>query len=309
MHCHITDMPLFLYLFLHSCYIFACMTPASGVNKSNDISIISYLKCLGLGISKGDYPLEKLNFGVMRSSRATSFAPIYRSKALGKSGKVALMDHLVENDLPIPSRIVYLNKYGYVNSAGMLNLDFAIEEYENPFLIHPVTKILYPYDFIHPLDPANLGKSYIAGKNPLIKKEKDGFTFEGADGRQYITYGGINNIKYVLKKILESHGKNEVVLIHCKGGLHRTGMISYLLRGIMNKEWLNLEKEKNIFPINRDNLSINNAAHYEYYLHNNSSYRKENITALEAMVQQSWYVCLQNLEYFHKGNIDQCLKG
>lgn len=269
--------------------------------------ILNDLNQKGFIFSTQRFASIELNFGAIHQSKRLT---IYRSKGLGNWGKKILIDHLLNHNLAIPSRIIYMNKQGYIN--GPLNiwtLRFALEENENQFFLHPKTNKQIKYEFLHPLNPENPGISYISGKNPLEVNKKDIFSFTiDRDGKayNYFTDGGVKNIKYVLLKILE---KEQTVLIHCKGGIHRTGMISILLRGIIDNRWLsgndvfpqNIKVTKSYFDI--QTVTLHNPAEFEYFLHNPDNFRLENIYAVRKIATQKWYRCLQ--QKFETAKYDQ----
>lgn len=291
---------LFYFLFQIS-YLFACMTP----NAQDDLSVITYLKCKGLSISNVDFPKEEINFGVQVGK---SGGLVYRSAGLGKKGSDILGKHLATNYLPFPTKVIYLNSYGYTRAFGLFDIDFALTQMENPVLYDPISKEAYPYEFLHPFDPKNIGKTYVSGKNPLQDKDFRAWVFDENLKTWYITQeGGILNILYVLRKILEHHQTQQAVLIHCKGGIHRTGMIMYLLRGIMDSHWLDQGTTFPIFPFYRGKIKMENPAQFEYYLHNKKSYRQKNIDSVQTMTKMDWYRCLQGLESFETKNLDYCL--
>jgi hypothetical protein len=56
------------------------------------------------------YGLTSLNFGVLVNNKHHH---IYRSKALGEKGSEELFTHLINNNLSLPSRVIFINKDGF----------------------------------------------------------------------------------------------------------------------------------------------------------------------------------------------------
>lgn len=259
------------------------------------------------------FPLPKFNFGVLVHNEHYS---IYRSAALGGTGYSAVKAHLGKNKLPLPQSVIYMNKDGYdgsVNSKGMglirgllsstnvQNTDFAVAE-DGRFSQEGI-------NFYHPLaKEEGDANTYLGGHNPL---EKEG-TFHvreilGSAAEQFYRKKGVDFFSRILKGDREALYNNldiilrkggQRVLFHCKGGFHRTGMVALSIRHLQGGHWtkefsppLKMGVISNrILP---KVVELRNLAEYEYYLHNQTQFRIENLEAIRALSQEARFLDLK----------------
>lgn len=163
-----------------------------------------------------NYGFKHHNLGVL-ADKAPYF--IYRSSELGKHGLKMVKEQLDEKGLPFPKTIVYMNADGYA-----FPLYFAIDEYK--------AQEQYGFTFYHSF---GIPRTYLDGEDPYFPTDMiDKGRHLGPIGRRYFKYGdgkitgGINNLLVILNLVLDP--KNQPVLFHCLGGIHRTGMVAMLVR-------------------------------------------------------------------------------
>jgi hypothetical protein len=100
--------------------------------------------------------------------------------------------------------------------------------------------------------------------------------------------------------LLRSH---RAVLFHCKGGVHRTGMIALAIRSLQGGLWTAPFQKpvhvkvhvKHIFP---RLVEITNLAELEYFFHNPKNFRESNLLAIRELSGQGRFQMLQ--EKFQK---------
>ncbi|MBP6217770.1 MAG: tyrosine-protein phosphatase [Oligoflexales bacterium] len=234
------------------------------------LSFLSFLKA-GEGFSDENRldPIYSLNLGLVINNAQYK---IYRSAKLGKSGLYDLRSRLWKNNLPFPKTIIYMNKEGY-NSFS----NFAVEEYEMSFV--------WGYTFYHSFGPM---RTYVDGQNPYDPStDIDNTQNLGYEAQAYFSLrndgvdGGIDSFFNILRIILEP--KNQPVLFHCLGGLHRTGMVAMALRYLQGGNWINGPKKDGLNP-----------AQYEYHKYNPFLFRPENIEFIEMLANDPRFQELQD---------------
>lgn len=173
------------------------------------------------------------NFGIVS---ATQRYHIYRSAELGKRGLSELYDELEAANMPFPKTIVYMNAEGY-----SFPLYFAIDEWK--------LQSEYGYRFFHPF---GFPRTYLDGYDPYHPTDViDKLRYLGPVGRKYFDLGdgtiqgGIDTLTWILELILDP--KNQPVLFHCLGGMHRTGMVAMLIRFMQKMPWERIVSEYHAF--------------------------------------------------------------
>jgi hypothetical protein len=256
-------------------------------------------------LSSENCALEPYNFGVLLSTPQYTF---YRSAAIGGSGLEAILTHLKKNNLPAPKSIIYMNKSGYMpdgaikstlmdifKKGSFTHKEFALEEDQalgdgGAFAKNNVT-------FFHPLaSDEGSANTYLDGKNPfgeetevikvdeiLSLKSKEYYDKKGIKYQDRVLKGDKESFYNILDILLTKSGG--CGLFHCKGGLHRTGMIALALRNLEGGIWT----QKFIIPIKikgyyngiiSSDYVLENLAEYEYLTHNEKNFRIQNILAM-----------------------------
>jgi protein-tyrosine phosphatase len=256
--------------------------------------------------SKDSFPLEDLNFGVLIYN---SYYKIYRSSGMGVDGLSLLKRHLETSELSLPTKIIHLNFFGFhrtLASSWMANRaytldhlqrlwDFAktkigrVQEYALSDFASDQEYIskngneednLFRFEFLH----GGNSDVYLAGSNPMVEAPNPMVFYDG-DRNEVIRKGDKESVFQVLKEILTSEGP---VQFHCKGGLHRTGMVALLIRYLQGGRWM----EGGLPEIKKNGVS--NLAEYEYFLHNRRGFRKQNLKAMRTFVREDRFKCLQD---------------
>ncbi len=101
----------------------------------------------------------------------------------------------------------------------------------------------------------------------------------------------------VLENILTSPGP---VLFHCKGGIHRTGMINLMVRYLQGGEWtqpdpkqVTVSRGNPPFSRKHAHTQIRNQAEAEYIAFNSHNFRQENLDTILHLSQDPLFQCLQ----------------
>ena len=216
-------------------------------------------------------PRGPLNFGLIINNKQYT---IYRSKHLGTDQTKKLWSYLADNGLPIPEMVIHMNRHGFKRRFPSFS-HFALQEYHLSYK--------YGYTFYHPFHYPY--RTYLDGKNPYKpRKNIDGNKYLGSKARQLFGTinhpgldGGIDAFMRIMHLILNS---DQPVLFHCTGGRHRTGMVAMALRYLQGGEWIHGPKRKVTVNIFGPTLELN-PAQYEYYLHNKTLFRRDNIRFIE----------------------------
>ncbi|MFZ9596364.1 MAG: hypothetical protein ACO3A2_09835, partial [Bdellovibrionia bacterium] len=127
---------------------------------------------------------------------------------------------------------------------------------------------------------------YIEGKARGKNKESGTIFWAGKSGAPALYQ--------TLREVLISEG---AVDFHCKGGLHRTGMIALMIRYLQGGNWT-LESPQYSGLTKRHGQSprltqFKNKAQYEYFQHNPKNFRQENLNSIEALSNQPLFLCLK----------------
>lgn len=269
--------------------------------------------------SKKAFPSDELNFGVLVYN---DYFKIYRSGGLGAAGLRVLKDHLSQNKIQLPSKIVYLNSFGFVQQApkswretkrftleGLQRLyEYAKVKISGSVIYHAgsfaseqealsnadssVTG-LFPFQFVH----GGNQNVYLSGGNPL-NGLLEPMVFRGPNGEVIDRKGGRESLYQILKEILVHEG---TVLFHCKGGFHRTGMTGLMIRYLQGGQWTDLEPTPEtriqmagkIAVPGQSKVEVGNLAEYEYLLHNPSEFRKKNWKAMRLLAEDERFQCLK----------------
>lgn len=249
--------------------------------------------------------LPKYNFGVLINNEHYT---IYRSAGMGDEGFQDIKKHLDSEGLPIPQSVIYMNHYGYkkqTKAFGSLQRllrpkDYKLREFAT---LQDKELLKEGIKFYHPLalneDDANV---YLDGKSPLepkssprvIKKilsdsAKEYYSSKGVDFNNRILQGDKEAFYNILDIILK-RGK-QPVLFHCKGGIHRTGMLALAIRYLQGGKWtknfpvpIKLDAKVNV--IFKKPVLLNNLAEYEYFLHNQTQFRLSNLKAIRQLADE-----------------------
>ncbi len=239
--------------------------------------------------------LASLNFGVLVHNK---YHHIYRSKALGDSGTEELFTHLLVNQLPLPTRVIFINKDGfkkkiwakipYVTHFIRGTDNFAMQEHRlfNPNGRFPEVEFWHPLNlnvYLHGHNPLEDVDSYPA----LSYVDREAAAEFSLSSQQQIT-ASKQNFYTILEMILNHEGG---VLFHCTGGVHRTGMVSMAIRKLQGGQWTKPFAEP-IRIVSYSNLSsgqviyLDNLAEVEYVMHNHHNVRLENFEAVRALAEE-----------------------
>lgn len=221
---------------------------------------------------------KKYNFGIVVKNEDYS---IYRSRALGEDGIEDLRKYLIYQNLPFPKTIISMHKNGYA-----FPFYFALGEYEAS--IDPS----FPFRFIHAFGSE---RTYLDGYNPYYPSSNiDKKTNLGFKARKYFELeddeidGGIDTFFNILEHALDP--ENQPVLVHCHGGLHRTGMVSMAIRFIQDGFWVNgVKKEVKGMLLN--------PAQQEYAKYNPLLFREDNIAFIEQLSKDPRFLIIK--ERYH----------
>lgn len=225
-----------------------------------------------LAIAGSDFsPQGPLNFGLVINN---DIHTIYRSEHLGTDQLKKLKDYLEDEGHAFPEIVIHMNRHGFKRTFPMFS-HFALQEYE--------LSDRYGYMFYHPFHYAY--RTYLDGHNPYQpEKNIDGDKYLGDDAQDYFGIidhpdpdGGTDAFLRILHLIL---GANQPVLFHCTGGRHRTGMVAMGIRYLQGGDWVNGKKRTVTVNIFGPKLELN-PAQYEYYLHNKTQFRIENLKFIE----------------------------
>jgi len=240
------------------CFLLVVLITSSYCKSENHLKSLDDLK--------KDY-----NFGVLVNNAEYQ---IYRSKRLGNEGVEEVFSSLSKLGFKTPKTIIYMH---YMNYSFMF--DHAVEEFE--------IQDNLGFKFYHSYD--RVTRTYLDGHNPLYsKKDIDDLeslniwarptqsavvAFEiKPDGK---VDGGRDAFYRILEIILNP--KNQPVLFHCHGGIHRTGMMALAIRYLQKEEWTKPLKAPYLY----DDLLISNRAKQEYILFNPKKPRKENFQFID----------------------------
>lgn len=260
-----------------------------------------------------------LNFGILVNN---PYFNIYRSSGLGKRGLRDLESHLRGTHHPekLPSTIIYMNHYAYGDRSEKI-VNYFIRQYKNwdnrptypysSFAKEQEVNNQFPlsgkkFNFFHPAG-SHEDNVYLHGKNPLhdllVAKDFSGKSQDPLTKSLNIySRGGRDAIYRILEKILTGPGP---VLFHCKGGIHRTGMMALLVRYLQAGDWIKpwdqpMEKDGLALKIKAKregktlgSISLRNPAEYEYYLHNSQNFRQENLEVAREVSRDARFACLQ----------------
>lgn len=264
-----------------------------------DYNYMPKLQAIAQQFGKFSYQVQgyhSLNFGVLVNNK---YHHIYRSKALGEEGTQKLFRHMVYNKLPLPTRVVFINKDGfkkkmwakipYVSSLVRGTDNFAMQEHA---MFHPLGQ--FPtIEFWHPLN----NDVYLSGHNPLndvTDYHAAKYTDEESSREFEVhTHSLISARKENFYRILELILNNEgAVLFHCTGGLHRTGMVAMAIRHLQGGEWTQPFAEPiRILTLgslsNGQEIYLQNLAEVEYVLHNPNNVRLDNLEAVRDLVKEA----------------------
>ncbi|MBT3981724.1 MAG: hypothetical protein HOE90_10250 [Bacteriovoracaceae bacterium] len=262
--------------------------------------------------------LSSLNFGVVVNNETHQ---IYRSAKLGTEGLAELKLHLEASDLPFPKTIIYMNSDGYGKSYSYGELKQAYDSSDSFFggvisagrrgtsgayaLEEFMEADSFGYDFHHSFGSES-ESTYVDGFSPYAPHEDiDGQDLLGdqasklfspgrsANGRD----GGIDEFNRVMDLVLDPN--NQPVLFHCRGGHHRTGMVGLIIRYLQSDQWLEgplkFARPKNLWDAGKsvEIFSMLNPAEYEYYTHNTTVFRPENLVFAKAYRKSSDFASLQ----------------
>jgi hypothetical protein len=266
---------------------------------------------------------EEMNFGVLVHN---PYYQIYRSSGLGTRGLEDLKSYFKEVGLELPQKIIYMNLYGYNqtpdNSFGslktltsesfqrlMLATRSAVTHreiyYSGSFAYDEkiaaqnsgTSKEIFPFSFIH----GGNRDVFLTGQNPL-SEDLNAKLFSDDDGNIVKRKGGRSSVYRILEEILV-HDKP--LLFHCKGGIHRTGMVGLMIRYLQGGIWTDVHPpvEFSEVPVSSffgtKNLSLRNLAEFEYSQHNPSRVRPNNFKAMHALSQEPRFKCLhKNFAYY-----------
>ena len=247
---------------------------------------------------------KELNFGVLILN---PYFQISRSTGLGKKGLETLKSHLIKNKLPLPSKIIYLNKDGYQTtlkswikalfgpkSAKNHSGNFAAEERDLSTESDDFENGFFPFTFIHP-QKYNV---YIEGHGVFSHKGRiKGAKIPYQDETLSEELGGRTALFEVLRHILTHNG---MINFHCKGGIHRTGMTALMIRYLQGGVWTRpfpepmiLKATQRIGLITKKiSVSLRNPAELEYYRHNSKNFRSENLEAIRDFSEELKFKCL-----------------
>ena len=223
---------------------------------------------------KSLYELKKdYNLGVLVNNDEFQ---IYRSERLGKEGVEEVFAGLSELGFKTPKTVIYMY---YMNYSFFL--DHAVEEYE--------IQENFGFKFYHSYDK-NI-RTYLDGRNPLSPTKDiddlDSLNIWARPSQSAITQfeikpdGKVDGGKDAFYRILEIvlNPKNQPVLFHCHGGIHRTGIIAMAIRYLQGGPWTKTLR----VPYYHDDLLISNKAKQEYIIFNPKKPRVENFQFIDVV--------------------------
>jgi hypothetical protein len=97
------------------------------------------------------------------------------------------------------------------------------------------------------------------------------------------------------------------VHFHCKGGIHRTGMVGLMIRYLQGGYWTDVKPPQELQKMHvtwlgvptPQEVEIRNLAEFEYIQHNPSRIRPENLDAIRRLSQERQFRCLKkNFSYY-----------
>jgi len=148
------------------------------------------------------------------------------------------------------------------------------------------------FQFIDPISHNVYLEAKRKGEGSILGRYTDGFKM-GTETRT----GGREAFYEVLKQILTHHG---AVDFHCKGGIHRTGMVGLMIRYLQGGEWTKELTQPFHTTAKRGNLlkkdlalQLRNEAEKEYRDHNPNNFRQENLQTIRELSQDSLFECLK----------------
>ena len=280
--------------------------------------------------SKSCFYDESMNFGVLSYN---PYYKIYRSSGLGAAGLNALKAQVKKHGLEYPSTVLYMNSVGYPPASPDSWKDFKKLSGEKARAFYFSARAAF-----------GLSGSYAVGQfaweEEVLSESKDPlgtvspFPYEFVDGRKKNVYLSMHNPLEDPLKLVEFPGlaagvptfrlgdrsslyevlheiltRDQAILFHCQGGLHRTGMTSLMIRYLQGGSWIDgsplqisqkeiktpatFQFQKQI-PFLHGNLVINNKAEYEYFEHNPNNPKQENLTAIQTLSQDYRFQCLKD---------------
>ena len=217
------------------------------------------------------HPKYKLNFGPVVYN---DYYKLYRSTGLNADGLRVYGNHLTDNGLELPKRIMYLHQNNYeesLNWKGTLkswgfriygklyggnfahqewNVSQNLNEKSCPSLTtshkcdRDPYKGLFPFKYIHPKGNKDDGSQvdYVEAKcNPLVTSGENRCN-TCSDSRDPTCKplsklkpdDAKKNLSNLMKQLLVADGPTG---FHCQGGLHRTGAAALLLRYLQGDPW------------------------------------------------------------------------
>ncbi|MDD9952340.1 MAG: tyrosine-protein phosphatase [Zetaproteobacteria bacterium] len=226
---------------------------------------------------------------------------IYRSSRLGKAGLIEVSSYLERQQLPFPTKIIYVDKHGFKKNPPLHSL-FALEEYES--------QRDYGYQFFHSYHSE--WKTYLDGQDPyLARQDIDQKQYLNKQAIQYFGLrddgeidGTVDDLMLILELILSSE---EPVLFHCADGQQRTGLIALILRYLQGGTWIDGNKKKVVLTgMQPGTEGMLNPAQYEYWLHNPENFLYSNIRFVEKFAQDARFLELRDT-YQHSLNATPAL--
>ncbi len=276
-----------------------------------------------------------INFGVLLHN---PYYQISRSKGLGEKGLVSLHKHLRDWQMRFPSKIIYMNDYGYgvptihqlvtrdqslakyLTEQGELlfgsfrwgvgfNSFFSLEEQEAGLGNGAAAELQnISFEFLH----GSNRNVFLDGRNPLGVAPASANFPDGSGGAVH-RIGGRDALYQVLKEILTAEGP---LLFHCKGGIHRTGMTGLMIRYLQGGIWTEVAPWPGAYgaafyvgmiPVPRG-AKYKNLAQLEYLQHNQVHFREKNLEAVEQVSKEAQFRCLKEKfgPYLNAPSTDPC---
>lgn len=221
---------------------------------------------------------------------------IYRSTMLGNIGMPMFERHLKKQDLPFPKTVIYMNKNGYEGKIPWYGTG-ALEEYK--------MQDKFGFDFFHSFDYAY--RTYVDGHDPYHPGDDiDAQDRLGPEAKELFgeisdnkVDGDVDALVRVMHLVLDPD--RQPVLFHCLGGRHRTGMVGLIIRYLQGGDWLEgshkvvIKYEDHLTEKKMKGSFTLNNAQYEYYLHNKTLFRPENLDFVEKFTSDDRYKQLKTL--------------